>query len=295
MRLIILCFFINFYSRTLLAQDTIPFTLGSDNRIYMKGHINDSDSLNLVFDLGANITVINKTKLKENKLKIGFDSIVDNAGGNGVTKEELSNNNRVTLYNFTKQEQKVLGISYHGNEPLDGIIGWNFFEDKIVRIDYESNQLVIYNEDYKVSKAYNTTKIKYINGLPFIQTIIYKGKRKVNIWSMIDTGYNSKVKVYYEPVAKNNLLGHYQVIGESTSFGTDGNGVKSDLVLLPKYQIAGFQIYNMPTDLIKTKEDKSQYESLLGGALLKRFHIVLDFKGRKAYFMPNILINSKFM
>ncbi|UII20727.1 hypothetical protein [Fulvivirga ligni] len=49
------------------AQQTIPFHLGDDNRIYIQGLINQSDTLNLVFDLGADITVINKTKIEANQ------------------------------------------------------------------------------------------------------------------------------------------------------------------------------------------------------------------------------------
>ncbi len=48
------------YTITTYGQEIIPFQLGEDNRIYIKGKINQSDTLDLVFDLGANITVISK-------------------------------------------------------------------------------------------------------------------------------------------------------------------------------------------------------------------------------------------
>ncbi|MFY7731310.1 MAG: hypothetical protein ACOVRN_17455, partial [Flavobacterium sp.] len=35
------------------ATDTIPFRLGKDNRIHITGKINDSDTLDLIYDTGA--------------------------------------------------------------------------------------------------------------------------------------------------------------------------------------------------------------------------------------------------
>lgn len=65
------------------------------------------------------------------------------------------------------------------------------------------------------------------------------------------------------------------------------------MVLLPKFEIGGFEIYNMPAYLTKTKFDSS-IPALLGGNLLKRFHIVLDFEKEIVYLKPNNNINSKF-
>lgn len=280
-------------SNIVFAQEIIPFELKDDNRIYLKAFINKSDTLNMVFDLGANITVINKTRMKAKNVIVKFDTIVSNAGGNGNSDEDKSFKNQVTIGNQNYKEIEILGISYPEVDLLDGIIGWNFFKDKIVQIDYDYKELLIFDNLPELSKGYNKHKLKYINGLPYIEILVYKGKKKVKIWAMLDTGYNSTLKVYYKSVIENKLSNQYQVIGESTSYGTDGNIVKSDLVLVPKFDIGGFEIYNMPADLIKTKVD-SPNPALLGGNLLKRFHMVLDFKGKVVYIKPNSLINSSF-
>ncbi|MDR7211481.1 hypothetical protein [Flavobacterium piscis] len=275
------------------AQEVIPFKLGDDNRIYIKGLINQSDTLNLVFDLGANITVINKTKMEAKNVNIKFDTIVANTGGNGVSTEGKSFNNLVKIGKQDYPGKDVLGISYPESEILDGLIGWNFFEDKIVEIDFESKELLISDNLPKYSERYSKSKLKFINGVPYIKTILYKGKKKVKIWSMLDTGYNSNLKVYYSFAINNKLSNEYQIIGESTSFGTDGTVAKSDYVLIPRIEIGGFEIYNMPADLMKTKVD-SNIPALFGGNLLKRFHIILDFKNKQVYLMPNRNINSEF-
>ncbi len=275
------------------AQEVIPFKLGDDNRIYINGLINQSDTLNLVFDLGANITVINKTKMEANNVNIKFDTLVTNGGGNGFSQESKSFRNLVRIGTQDYTGKDVLGISYPESEKLDGLIGWNFFEDKIVEIDFESKELLVSDNLPDYSERFNKTKLKFIEGLPYIKTILYKGKKKVKIWTMLDTGYNSSFKVYYSTSIKNKLSNEYQVIGESTSFGTDGTIAKSDYVLIPKIKIGGFEIYNMPADIVKKKVE-SNIPALYGGSLLKRFHIILDFERRFVYLKPNRNINSEF-
>lgn len=275
------------------CQDVIPFELKEDNRIYLKIFVNQSDTLNFVFDLGANMTVLNKTRLKQNKTDIKFDSIVSNQGTNGISNEQISKGNSMKVGNKIYKEVNILGIAFPENDVLDGIIGWTFFKDKKVLINYESKELTIYDKLPKLSDTYHCSKLKFINDLPYIEVNIYKGKKKKKIWSMLDTAYNSELLVYYDEVIKNELLGQFQVIGEATTSGTDGSVSKSDMIILPRFGIGGFEIYNMKTYLTKTKF-KSAIPSLMGGNLLKRFHMILDFEDDRIYMKPNTLINSPF-
>lgn len=280
-------------SITSIAQEVVPFTLKNDNRIYLKGVINQSDTLDLVFDLGANITVINKTRMTKNNVNIKFDSLVSNGGTNGSSEEEKSFSNRVILGNRKYSNIDILGISYPEDDILDGIIGWNFFKDKKIKINYETKELLIYDNHIEIPKGYSKRKLKFINDLPYIEVCIYNGKKKAKIWAMLDIGYNAELLVYSEQVLKNKLLNQFHVIGEATTSGTDGSIAKSDMVLLPKFEIGGFEIYNMPTYLTKTKFE-SPIPAILGGNLLKRFQIILDFKKNYVYLIPNSRINSEF-
>lgn len=289
----ILIFFTLCIPLSVNCQEVIPFELKEDNRIYLKVSVNQSSTLSFVFDLGANITVINKTRLEQNKTEIKFDSIVSNQGINGISHEQISHNNSVQIGSKTYKNIDILGILYSENDILDGIIGWDFFQDKIVRIDYEGSELTIYDELPELSQTYNKTKLKFIGNLPYVESIVYNGRKKAKIWSMLDIGYNGAYFIYYDEVMKNNLIDKFPLIGESTTHGTDGTVSKSDLVLLPKVCIAGFEIYNLPTNLTRTKV-KSTKPAILGGNLLKRFHTVLDFKNKEVYMKPNMLINSQF-
>jgi hypothetical protein len=64
------------------TNDTIPFVLGANNAIHIKGRINDSELLDLIFDTGASIGVLsdegarkNASLNPNNKNKIEFSGI----------------------------------------------------------------------------------------------------------------------------------------------------------------------------------------------------------------------------
>lgn len=293
MKFYVLLFLSALFARLSTAQEVIPFILKEDNRIYVKGVINESDSLDLIFDLGANITVINKTRMEVKNAVVRFDTIVSNIGGNGTSNEELSLSNQVSLGSQVYEYIEILGIAYPESEMFDGIIGWNFFQDKIVRINFESMELEIHSELPELSNGYSKCKLKFLEEVPYMEFMVFNGKKKVKFWAMLDTGNNGILEIYYSTAMENDLSNAFQVIGASTSVGTDGNVSKSDLVLIPKTNMGGFEIYNMPVNMALSKTDSS-IPALMGGNLLKRFHMVLDFENELVYLKPNYLINSEF-
>jgi hypothetical protein len=64
---------------------TLPFELKSDNRIYIKCRVNQSDTLTFLFDTGAGAMVINESILGK-KLNLVLDSTANNVGTNGAGK-----------------------------------------------------------------------------------------------------------------------------------------------------------------------------------------------------------------
>lgn len=275
------------------CQEVIPFELKEDNRIYIEVSINQSETLKFAFDLGANNIVINETRLARNQVDVKFDSVVLKNGTNGFTRKRISKRNSLRVGKNTYTQIDILGISYPEDDSLDGTIGWNFFHNKIVGLNYESKELTLYDELPKLSETYNKTQVKFINDLPHVETTIHHNSKKVKIWSMLDIGYKGEFLIHHDEVVKNKLIDQFQLIEQATTSATHGNTSKSDRVFLPRLEINGFEIYNIPTYLMKT-EQKSPKIAQLGGNLLKRFHTVIDFKKGEAYIKPNNLINSQF-
>lgn len=267
------------------AQDTIPFTLGSDNRIYIKVRVNDSEPLDFIFDTGASSMVVNTTQT-DHKISLNFDSEVDNRGANGFTKQAVSSNNTLQIGKFIRKKEELLGIAYPKEHySFDGVIGYPFFKDYLIEIDYKLEHLIMHRNESTLSQraTYESLPIDLKEDVPFIDMLIFKGEKAVVVPVMIDTGFNGELIVYHKMIKKHGLANQFPQQGTSASEGTDGAVIKSDRVFIPKATIGSIEFADLPAYFNKTPSPTS-FTAILGGQILKEVHWILDFKQRMAYF-----------
>ena len=223
-------FFLILVYTSSFAQDTIPFRIGKNNKIYIKVRINNSDELNFMYDTGADICAIKKSVL-DKIATIKIDGKEENMGIGGTNIVETSSKNEIKINTINKKEQKLLVLDYE-DEFEDGIIGWTYFEDKIVNINYGSRKIIIYDKLPEIPKEYIKLKCKKIDNLYFVQlTLIVKGK-KIKDWYELDTGSDGSLSISNLLGKKRSLFGKMTKIGSSESVGSDNNVIRNDLVLL---------------------------------------------------------------
>ena len=117
------------------ATDTIPFQLGADDGIYLKGKINGSETLDFLFDTGAGACVITSSIINK-KVNIIVDGSTKNTGTDGTSIVGTSAKNTIEISNLIWDNVSLLSIDYD-KRSFDIILGWIAFENKIVEIDYE--------------------------------------------------------------------------------------------------------------------------------------------------------------
>ena len=262
------------------AQDTIPFKLGSDNRIYIKATINNSEPLDFIFDTGANGMVANTSKT-DSKLNLKFDGSTENIGANGTTNQKVSSSNTIRIGKFQRKEEELIGIAYPNSYVFDGVIGYPFFEDYLVEINYELQKLVLHESKKTVNNidTYEKLKMTMMGEVPFIDFTIYKGDEAVEFPVMIDTGFNGLLIVYHKIVSKYGLANQYETKRNSQSSGTDGTVIKSSQVIIPKVMLGKNTIENLLVNLNLTPAS-SNFTAILGGTVLKELNWIIDFKSK---------------
>ena len=136
--------------RTNKGNDTIPFIL-KDHRIYFKGKVNDSEVLNIQFDLGASAVNVNKKSVK--KIKINFDKKGYLINSDGTNETKLSSSNEIEISGL-----KWSNIEMYETKNMDSdedlIIGNSFFLDQIYMIDYEKSYLILYENAPKIDTSF---------------------------------------------------------------------------------------------------------------------------------------------
>lgn len=275
-----------------ITKDTIPFTLESDHYIHIKGKVNNSETLDFIFDTGASTCVLNEKGLK--KVKLDLDGQSDNEGSSGFTVEQTSSSNHLEISALNWKNLSFTYIDYKGSINTDGVIGYNIFEDKVVEIDYDKSIIIIHSEIPTNTSEYAKSQLKHdLNGT-FFQATLNNGKNNFTGWYLLDTGGSLTVLVGGDYATKNNLYGTMKNIGKGNSTGNGKGFFESEVVELPILKILNFSIPNVPIHLAASDKNFYGESGIIGNNVLKRFNVIIDYPNANLYLKPNSLMNSSF-
>ncbi len=177
----ILSFLFLIFSLSINAQDgfqiledkkkvNIPFRQ-INNLVFLDLKVNNVD-LTFLLDTGVSETLLfsleNKEVVFENVEKIKFTGL----GGSNYIEGIKSTKNKVevnkTLVDFSHEIYIILdedfNFSSHVGIPVNGIIGYHFFKNNPLKIDFERHIITVYNRKYyseKTFRKFEKLKILY--------------------------------------------------------------------------------------------------------------------------------------
>ncbi|BDS14920.1 retropepsin-like aspartic protease [Aureispira anguillae] len=274
------------------TPDSIPFKIGADNRIHILGKINQSDSLDLIFDTGANAIVINRSLINK-RVNLNLNGQAQNQGSDGISIVATSSNNQLEIGNLIWDEVNILAIDYQ-DSPFDGVLGWIAFEEKMVEINYELNILVIHPNIASIHPEYTQYPMKMIQGIPYIEGTVVTGNQKATGWFGFDTGCSSSILLSQRFAHEHRFKPILPPISISTHLGSSGIAYQSNDYTLSKFKLGGFETYLIPISINQKDPEGVNNNDILGNLLLKRFNAILDFKNQVIYLKPNQLLHSSY-
>ena len=121
--------------------DTIPFILIGSG-IYIKGLLNEKDSVIIHLDLAAGGYGCGVNKMSSGKLNLSFNSTVMVNNTQGIHEARKSKNNKLTIGNLKFNHISLAEVgNMHAYEDL--LMGNGLFPDKVIEIDYDKMVLII--------------------------------------------------------------------------------------------------------------------------------------------------------
>lgn len=269
--------------RTNKGNDTIPFIL-KDHRIYFKGKVNDSEVLNIQFDLGASAVNVNKKSVK--KIKINFDKKGYLLNSDGTNETKLSSSNEIEISGL-----KWSNIEMYETKNMDSdedlIIGNSFFLDQIYMIDYEKSYLILYENAPKIDTSFVKQNMILDSGVrPIFEVTFALNEKIYKDWFLFDTGNTGNGIIGNSFLTKNNL---YDEFSNIISLGS------KKIAYLPKIIIAEQIIEDGVITLEKQNKNGSNYKfgGLFGNKILKRFNVIIDNREGLIYMKPNFFFEQK--
>lgn len=181
--------------------------------------------------------------------------------------------------------------------PVHGIIGYDFFKDFVVEINYSRRFLRLHNPDRfsKKLSRYNEMTMRFFQNKPYIQATVELEGKVVPVTLLIDNGLGDAVWLFNENVdiqVPENSFEDFLGLG----LLGDVTGKRSRVGYL---ELGGYRL----NDVTAAFPDSASVQGLklfaerngsIGGEILKRFNVVFDYDLQKIYLRKNRFFNDPF-
>lgn len=283
---------------------TIPFEFSSNliqinilvNNVRLKVILDTGSTNNILFSFNLNDSIKLNNQVKTKVYGIGIGNTIE---------AFMSKNNNLKIKEYETNDFSILTISKNNigfltklGKEINGVIGFSFFKDRLIEIDYEKNELIIHkNRQYlkrQKIKKFTKQKIKIINNKPYltINSTIDEATLQLNL--LLDTGMSDGLWLF-----KNDTLrGSKVFINDYLGFGLAGEifGKRSRI---KNVKLSNFQF----NDVLVAYPDSLSFKNInitdnrngsLGSEIIKRFHVLIDYKNETLYLKKNKYFNDPF-
>jgi hypothetical protein len=283
---------------------TIPFQF--INNIIVIPVVVNGVALHFVLDSGMGETLLFSLENKEinfnNVKKITFNGL----GGEKAVEGLESSKNRVSIAeNFVDTNHKIyivsdddFNISAHLGIPVNGIMGYDFFKNYPVEINYVSHYMYIYPSLEKVKHIgkYESLPITLEKKKPYTQAMLHIKGKDIPAKMLLDLGNSDAVWIFPKVVEGLNYQGAQFEDYLGRGFNGDVRGKRGRIhsVSLGKYTlpkpIAAFpdQKSLQSISLVKNRAGS------IGTEIISRFNVIMDYPNNRFYFKKNKYFNYPF-
>jgi Aspartyl protease len=275
----------------------IPFDL-YHNRVYLPVRVNGSATYTMILDTGAAETLVSERVAEELKLQRKGSAQV-NGNGEGVERFPLAKNVNFSAGDATLLEKIVVIYNYgdlerHEGRTIDGTLSVNFFHKYVVEIDYAARRLRVYDPaTFSYSGKGTVVPLRIVNGgtvaLFDAKITDAAGQPGIDAHIAVDSGTYSALRLFRPFVEKHALIGEGKHQFASFGFGAGGE-FRQITGRVDNLEIGGVKIANPLADFstdTKGVTATAAYDGTIGGDILRRFTVVLDYSRQKMMLKPN--------
>ncbi len=288
------------------SKVTIPFQL-INNLIFIQVQMN-GEELTFLLDTGVEETILfslheeNQVVLNQVeaiKLKgLGSSEAIDGykSSGNSIKIKHLIDANH-TVYVVLDSE---FNFSSNVGIPVNGILGYHFFKNHLVEIDYQRKKITVYPDNSKIIQKLERKFTKDSISIELSKPYVFKkiaNKATTQLSKLlIDTGNSDAVWIF------NNQKGK---IPSSDVFFQDflGRGFNGNVYgkrsRIDEIQFGNHRFKNVLASFPDSTSTQGVSKVVnrvgsVGGEILSRFTIVLDYRNKAIYTKQNISIDNPF-
>lgn len=262
------------------GEVTIPFTLTASNNIVVSAVLNNKDTLHLMLHTAASdVTLTEDAARKLKSVKFTGKNKVKAWGGNADSR--FSKGNRVQLGPLQRGNMDIWEDKLSGNNT-DGKFGLDFFQKRIVEIDFDHRRIVLHENLPRKAEKYERLKIENQNGQLLVEgSCLMEGKTYTRKF-LLHSGYSGGILLDDAFAAQSGIDGKIKITAESSLKDSFGHTIKVKKGLLPQFALGSSNISDVPVGFFAGAIG-TQKMSVIGSEILMRFNIIFDIAHNDLY------------
>lgn len=286
------------------TKATIPFKL-INNLVFIPIKVNGVE-LNFLLDSGVEETILFSM---EDKQEVSFNNI-EKIKLRGLGSEEeieglKSTKNILETHGLKSNDHMVyiildqnFNLSSHIGIPVNGIIGHKFFRKNLIEINYQKKRIVVHSKNSKfqekLDKKFKMVPITIERSKPYIVSTATVNNVEVQAKLLIDIGNSDAFWVFENTKIKLPDKNFPDFLGKGFSGDIEGHRAKIDKFSIDEFEFKK-PIVSFP-DSISIRNVKMVPGRIgsVGGEILKRFTVVLDYQEKKLYLKKNSKFGEPF-
>jgi len=295
-----------FHIETEKDKIVIPFKL-INNLIFIPIKVNGIE-LNFLLDTGVEETILlsleEKTEVRFfNVAKVKFKGL----GSNEAIEGLKSSGNVLDLNGFVDKNHELyivldenFNFSAHIGIPVNGIIGYHFFKNHLVEINYDKKKIIVYrNTDQivkKINKKYDEIPMTIEKNKPYIQSDIILNQAEIPAKLLVDIG-NSDAIWLFEDKSKNIQVpakNFTDYLGKGFSGEIHGKRSRIMTAKLGNYQFKNPIVAFPDSVSIRSVNMVKDRAGSIGGEMTRRFTMIFDYPGKKIFLKKSKYYNEAF-
>ncbi|MFD1096687.1 aspartyl protease family protein [Salegentibacter chungangensis] len=196
--------------------------------------------------------------------------------------------------------EEVMELSSRLGVPVNGILGYEFFKDFIVEMNYPREFIKVYNPEtyeYKRCRRCTDIPIRFHRNKPYLEAEVEMPDGSVKtINLLLDNGSGDAVWLFEDEerqikVPEKNFE---DFLGFGISGSVYGKRTRINRLNLGDLELREITVSFPDSLYIKDVKSFEDRDGSLGSRVMKRFHSVLDYPNKRLRLKPNRYFNDPF-
>ena len=286
-------------------KDKISFEL-VNNLAVIPVEVNGK-KLSFLLDTGVNHTLLFSLSQADSlEIKNVTPVKIRGLGEGGDIEALKSINNHVKVGAAVDTDHKVyvifdqdINFSPRMGVPIHGVIGYDFYKNFVVKTDYDSELITIYDPKHykpKRCKTCETFDIVLTRNKPYIKNKIKAFDKDHEVTLLIDSGASDALWLFNEEYGISDAPKNYfkDFLGLGLSGGVYGKRSKVEEVSLGSFTFKDVNVAYPDSLALRNLRTRGARNGTMGSDILRRFTVIMDYPSRKITLKKNAFYKRPF-